>query len=79
MLKFKLVPFGKKHQVHYRLCVVPQKSRLSGQVVEIVGHYHPHQNHQLSLNIDRIKYWTAQGVQPTDRVRKLVWKNLSLT
>jgi small subunit ribosomal protein S16 len=74
MVKFKLVPFGKKHQIHYRICVVPKESKLSGSVIEVVGHYHPLQNHALQIDLQRIKHWLSKGVQPTPRIAKLISK-----
>lgn len=72
MLKFKLIPFGKKHQIHYRICVAQENSKLTGNVLEILGHYHPLHNHELTLDANRIIYWQKLGVQPTGRVRKIL-------
>jgi small subunit ribosomal protein S16 len=74
MLKLKLVPTGKKHQIHYRVCVATENSKLTGTVVEVLGHYHPLENHALTLEKDRVSYWLNLGAQPTSRVRKLISK-----
>lgn len=77
MLKFKLVPCGRKHQIHYRLCVAEENTKLTSDVVEVLGHYHPLQGGRLTVESDRVKYWKNRGVQPTPRARKLLWKTLS--
>lgn len=80
MLKIKLVPFGRKHLHHYRLCVAPENSKLTGSAVEVLGHYHPQDaTSPLTYDSTRVTHWVKQGAQPTPKVRKLLWKVLTTT
>ena len=70
MLRIKLAPTGKKGNIHYRISVVEGKSKLTGDPVEVLGHYHPTEN-KLTLDEERLKFWIGQGAQISDRVKKL--------
>lgn len=73
MLKIKLQPTGKRHQISYRIVVAEDKSKLSGTVMDILGTYNPHLTEN-QIDLDKAKYdsWLKKGAQPTDTIRKLV-------
>jgi small subunit ribosomal protein S16 len=71
MLKIKLSPTGKKHEIHYRIVVVEEHSKLTGQGVAVLGHYHPLTN-QLVVDRDLVSQWQKKGAQPTARIRELL-------
>ena len=57
--------------------VVIEKERArNGRNLEVVGHYNPLTNPaQVLLKHDRIEYWTKNGAQLSDTVKRLVEKN----
>lgn len=73
MLKIKLQPTGKKHQVSYRIVVAKDKSKLSGKVLDSLGTYNPHETEN-KIIIDKESYqsWLNKGAQPTETLRKLI-------
>ena len=73
MLKIKLQPTGKKHQRLFRIVVAPERSKLTGKYIDILGHYDPkHPKNKVTINRSLYNDWLAKGAQPTDTIRKLV-------
>jgi ribosomal protein S16 len=71
MLKIKLVPMGKKHQISYRIGVCESKSKVTGHLVANLGTYLPNTKH-LSLDREQLKSWQAKGAQVTSGFRKII-------
>ena len=71
MLKIKLSPRGKKHQITYRLVVAESRSKLTGKYVDNIGFYTPQTK---TLKIDKVKFvkWQKNGAQVTLGVDKLL-------
>lgn len=73
MLKIKLQPTGKRHQRYYRIVVAEDRSKLSGEVIDTIGSYNPHDpKNLLEINKESYQSWLNKGAQPTDTIRKLV-------
>ncbi len=73
MLMIRLARFGARKQPHYRVVVIEKDRARNGRSIEIVGTYNPRTNPAtVLLKSDRITYWTENGAQLSDRVRKLV-------
>ena len=73
MLKIKLQPTGKRHQRYYRIVVAQDKSKLSGNVVAILGSYNPHDiNNQVTIDQKNYQLWLSKGAQPTDTIKNLI-------
>jgi small subunit ribosomal protein S16 len=73
MLSIRLSRVGRKKAPTYRVVVMPKHRDPYGKVVEILGHYNPRSNpKEITLKVDRIKYWISQGAQPTDTVTNLL-------
>lgn len=73
MLKIKLQPTGKRHQRYYRIVVAEDRSKLSGEVIDTIGSYNPHDSKNLlEINKESYQSWLNKGAQPTDTIRKLV-------
>jgi small subunit ribosomal protein S16 len=71
----RLARFGARKQPHYRVVVIEKERARNGRSIEIVGTYNPRTNPAtVSLKQDRIAYWTGNGAQLSDRVKKLVDK-----
>lgn len=72
MLVIRLQRTGRKGHAMFR--VVVQDSRrtpTSGNVICYVGNYDPHQKSH-KLDAEKIKFYLANGAQPSDRVIKLL-------
>lgn len=83
MLKMRLTRIGKKKKPFYRVVIAPSNAPREGQFVEIIGHYNPIPDPaEIKFNEERAIYWLKTGVQPTERVKKLlqvqgVWQKFS--
>ncbi|HEX2862986.1 MAG TPA: 30S ribosomal protein S16 [Deinococcales bacterium] len=73
MVKIRLSRFGSVHQPHYRVVVVDSRRKRDGSYIESVGHYDPRKKTEnfLTVDVERVRYWLAQGAQPTDTTRRL--------
>lgn len=71
MLKIKLTPTGKKHQIHYRIVVAEENTKLTGSPVATLGHYHP-DSKDLIIDKNLLKSWLSKGAQPTPPTRRLL-------
>ena len=70
MLRIKLSPLGKKHQIHYRLVVMENRSKLTSSAIATLGHYHP-QSKQLVIDRELLSAWIKKGAVPTLTVAQL--------
>jgi len=71
---------GARKQPYYRIVVIEKERARDGRSVEVVGTYNPRTNPaSVLLKSDRIAYWTGQGAQLSDRVKKLVDKAAAAT
>lgn len=75
MLKIKLTRTGRKNLSFFRIVVAPDKSKISGRVVDTLGSYDPHHpKNQLIINKKSYTDWLTKGAQPTQTVKQLVKK-----
>ncbi|MBI3954540.1 30S ribosomal protein S16 [Candidatus Collierbacteria bacterium] len=74
MLKIKLSPTGKKNDRHYRIVVSPDREKLQGKFIDLLGTYHPRSQEQIKLNKEAYQLWLKKGAQPTPTVKQLVAK-----
>eukprot|EP00039_Didymoeca_costata_P024717 m.11222 g.11222 ORF g.11222 m.11222 type:complete len:112 (-) comp4402_c0_seq1:155-490(-) len=69
---------GHRHRPFYRIVVADKQFKRDGRFLERVGTYDPLPTREgakyVTLDIDRIKYWIAEGAQPTERVSILLGK-----
>ena len=71
MLKIKLLPRGKKHQITYRIVVAECRSKSDGKFIDDLGFYTP-QTKTLELNQEKMAQWQKNGAQVTEGVDKLL-------
>ncbi len=64
MLAIRLVPFGKKKAIHYRIVVAPARSKLTGAPVAFLGTPD-------KFNAQALADWIKKGAQPSLKVRQL--------
>ena len=73
--RIRLKRLGSKHEPHYRIAVMDQRSPRDGRAVEEIGYYNPlTEPVDLKIEEERAKYWLGVGAQPTDTVRGLLKK-----
>ena len=75
MLKIRLRRMGAKKAPYYRIVVADSRSPRDGRFIEEIGTYDPlSESEKLKVDLERAKYWIANGAQPTDTVRGLLKK-----
>ena len=74
MVKIRLKRFGTKKRPTYRVVVQDSRKPRDGACIEEIGTFQPIANEaaQVSIDLDRAKYWISVGAQPTDIVKKLM-------
>ena len=75
MLKIKLVRVGKKKQPLFRIAVMPDRSKMNGRYLDLLGYYNPKTCPSL-LKLDKAKFaaWVKKGAQPTQSLKFLMKK-----
>ncbi|MDP4009597.1 MAG: 30S ribosomal protein S16 [Candidatus Shapirobacteria bacterium] len=71
MLKIKLLPRGKKHQITYRIVIAEARSKSDGKFIDDLGFYTP-QTKTLEIDQDKLKQWQVNGAQITLGVDKIL-------
>jgi small subunit ribosomal protein S16 len=71
MIKIKLSPRGKKHQVTYRIIVSEGKSKVDGKFIDELGFYTP-QTKTFQIDKEKLAQWQKNGAQITLGVEKLL-------
>ena len=75
MVKIRLRRMGAKKSPYYRIVVADSRSPRDGRFIEEIGTYDPlSETNSLRVDLERAKYWIANGAQPTDTVRGLLKK-----
>jgi len=74
MLKIRLKRVGKKDKPHYRIIVIPARTKREGKAIEYIGYYNP-LDKKVDVKLERAKYWLSVGAQPTDTVRSILAKH----
>ena len=75
MVKIRLRRMGAKKAPYYRIVVADSRSPRDGRFIEELGTYDPMADgEKIKVDMERAKYWIANGAQPTDTVRGLLKK-----
>lgn len=75
MVKIRLRRMGAKKAPYYRVVVADSHSPRDGRFIEEIGTYDPLTTPiTIDIDMERAKYWIANGAQPTDTVRGLLKK-----
>ena len=75
MVKIRLRRMGAKKAPYYRIVVADSRSPRDGRFIEEIGTYDPKaETGKITVDMERVKYWVANGAQPTDTVRGLLKK-----
>ena len=72
-VKIRLRRMGQKKAPLYRVIVADSRSPRDGRFIAEVGTYDPTKDPSvIQFNEEETRKWLANGVQPTDRVAKLL-------
>ncbi len=75
MVKIRLRRMGAKKAPYYRIVVADSRCPRDGRFIEEIGTYDPMaEGENIKVNMERAKYWIANGAQPTETVRGLLTK-----
>lgn len=72
-VSIRLTRGGAAKKPFYRVVVTDSRNKRDGRFIEIVGYFDPKfRPESITLKIDRIKEWIANGGQLSPAVRKLI-------
>ena len=75
MVKIRLRRMGAKKAPYYRIVVADSRCPRDGRFIEEIGTYDPMaEGANIKVDMERAKYWIANGAQPTETVAKLLKK-----
>ncbi|MFP7569796.1 30S ribosomal protein S16 [Marivita sp. S2033] len=75
-IKIRLARGGSKKRPFYKIVAADTRMPRDGRFVEKLGTYNPllpkDSEERVKMDVERIKYWMAQGAQTTDRVSRFL-------
>ena len=72
MTTIRLTRMGRKKKPFYRIVVTDSRKRRDGGWIELIGHYNPMvKENNVTVDMERLNYWTSVGAQMSDRVKKI--------
>jgi len=79
MVAIRLRRAGSKKRPFFRIVVTDSSSARDSSFVEILGHYNPRMKPALvQVDKERVAYWLKNGAQPSDTVRTLIARHLTV-
>ena len=76
-VKLRFNRMGRSHKAFFRLSAVDSRSPRDGRIIENLGFYdpvHKDETKQITIDLDRAKYWLDQGAVPSPTVSSLLKK-----
>jgi small subunit ribosomal protein S16 len=79
MVAIRLRRAGSKKRPFFRVVVTDSRAARDSSFVEILGHYNP-RTRPAVVDVDkaRVEHWLKQGAQPSDSVRTLIARHLTV-
>jgi small subunit ribosomal protein S16 len=77
VVKIRLQKLGRRNRAYFRIVVADVRVKRQGNCLENLGTYDPIEKtpeKQVVVKLERVKYWTDQGAQPSDAVVNLLRK-----
>ncbi len=65
---------GRTNRPSYRISVTDLRFPRDGRTLESLGHYDPlmpRKEHQISLDVERARFWLSRGAQASETVRSI--------
>jgi small subunit ribosomal protein S16 len=79
MVAIRLRRAGSKKRPFFRVVVTDSRTARDSSFVEILGHYNPRTRPAIvHVDKERVDYWLKQGAQPSDSVRTLIARHLTV-
>ena len=75
MVVIRLSRTGAKKRPFYHIVVADKRRARDGRFIEQLGYFNPIATGKeipVSLDLERVQHWIAQGAQPSDRVKSLM-------
>ena len=76
--RLRFARFGCKRRPFYRIVATDSRKWRDGKPIEYVGTYDPIPRQdgfkEVTLKVDRIKYWLSKGAQTSEPVAKVLWR-----
>jgi small subunit ribosomal protein S16 len=74
-VKIRMKRVGAKNAPAFRIVVADGRSPRDGKFIEEIGTYLPLQkDNNVTLDLERAKYWLSKGAQPSDTVASFIKK-----
>jgi small subunit ribosomal protein S16 len=75
MVRIRLKRGGASNNPCYRVVVADSRNRRDGRFIEEIGYYNPLQKKdELSIDLERARYWLSQGARPSETVAAFLKK-----
>jgi small subunit ribosomal protein S16 len=79
MVVIRLRRAGSKKRPFFRVVVTDSRAARDSSFVEILGHYNPRTKPAIvAVDKERVDYWLGKGAQPSDSVRTLIARHLTV-
>jgi small subunit ribosomal protein S16 len=79
MVVIRLRRAGSKKRPFFRIVVTDSRAARDSSFVEILGHYNPRTRPAVvQIDKERVDYWIGKGAQPSDSVRTLIARHLTV-
>jgi small subunit ribosomal protein S16 len=79
MVAIRLRRAGSKKRPFFRVVVTDSRAARDSSFVEILGHYNPRSKPAVvDVNRERVDFWIKRGAQPSDSVRTLMARHLTV-
>jgi len=79
MLSIRMRRVGSKKKPYFRVVIAEARSKRESRFLETVGTYNPRvKPAKVELNKERVQHWLTQGAQPSDSVRTLIARHLTV-
>ena len=74
-VKIRMKRVGAKNDPVFRIVVADSRSPRDGKFIEELGTYQPRKKgDNVTLDLDRAKYWLSKGAQPSETVASFIKK-----
>jgi len=67
MLKIRLTRVGSKNNPHYRLILVPARTKRNTKALEILGFFNP-KTKEMKFDNEKIKQWREKSFRKTSQI-----------
>jgi small subunit ribosomal protein S16 len=74
-VKIRMTRMGRRHRPFFRINAIDSRAPRDGRILEKLGHYDPlekEKEKQIVLDLERVKYWLANGAIPSDSVSEML-------